>query len=190
MGRGSWVRAQPVCEEELRCLARRIRQRNSSGREFIPYEVGCIGDEIGACIFCVELADDRNRRRIDGHFKVGRLAGKTVNIRMYSTRDRDLDIHPPHRDGPDYHLVLTGPEKHAEGSPKPLGIEEVFLFETELLVSTHGASDDPTSVPDNEWNDARIYRASPPFAPELDPQQQEMLRLFRLTNPPKPSDKG
>ena len=189
MGRGLLLRATPVCTQKLRGLASEIREWNSQGKRLEPNEIGCIGDEIGACVFRVELADDRNRQGIDGHFKVGRLTGKTVNIRMYSTRDGNLDIHPPHKDGPDYHLVLTGPKKHA-GSPKPLGIEEVFLFKTETLVATlRGKSGVAVSVPIEAWDGARIYRASPPIVPGLTRQQREMLQLFRLTNQRKPSGK-
>ena len=182
MGRGLLVRAQPVCEEELRRLACEIRQLNAKRHKFTNEEKRVYGDDIGACIFGVELRAKKDRHGIDGHFESGPLADATVNIRMYATRDGNLDIHPPGEDGPDYHLVLTGPKKHAR-NPKPLGIEEVFLFKTERLVATlRGKSGVAVSVPIEEWDGARIYRASPPIVPGLTRQQREMLQLFRLTN--------
>jgi len=80
-----------------------------------PATIGHTGEYIASRIFDIELEESASAKAIDGHFRNGTLAGKTVNIKWYSKQEYLLDITPDFL--PDYYLVMTGP-KTLEGTSK------------------------------------------------------------------------
>ena len=100
-----------------------------------PATIGHTGEYIASRIFDIELEESAFAEVIDGHFRNGTLAGKTVNIKWYSKQEYLLDITP--NSLPDYYLVMTGP-KELEGTSKdgirPWLINYVFLFNAADLV--------------------------------------------------------
>ena len=175
---------------DLHGLAELIRERNANegaitgiiGR---PALLGHIGEYIASRIFDIELEKSATNPGSDGRFRSGPLADTSVNVKCYPKRDGLLDINPKHL--PDYYLVLAGPEPKAAtstGKPRPWGIQNVFLFEAARLVARLrrlgvkvGIA---TYVRVQEWEQARIYPASPGAPLELTKDQRDALRRFDL----------
>jgi hypothetical protein len=59
-------------------------------------------------VFDIQLEDSAVAKAIDGRFRSGPLAGKTVNIKIYGKREGLLDTNSDHT--LDYFLVLCGPK--------------------------------------------------------------------------------
>ena len=59
-----------------------------------PAHAGHIGEFVAAAIFDIGLHESASHRGADGHFMRGPLAGRTVNIKKYSTDQGVLDIQP------------------------------------------------------------------------------------------------
>ena len=127
-----------------------------------PATIGHTGEYIASRIFDIELEESASAKAIDGHFKNGTLAGKTVNIKWYSKQEYLLDITPDSL--PDYYLVMTGPktlEGTSKGGIRPWLINYVFLFNAADLVielTARGVSvGTASSVQKHEWQAAEIY---------------------------------
>ena len=110
----------------------------------------------------IELEEVASAKGIDGHFKSGSLAGKSVNIKWYSKLEYMLDITPESL--PDYYLVMTGPkelEGTSRGGIRPWLINSVFLFNAADLVielTARGVNvGTASSVRKHEWQAAEIY---------------------------------
>ena len=142
---------------------RRGREPHRAARSHRPY-----GERIASELFDIALGPNANARGIDGRFRSGPLAGRTVNITTYSLREGVLDISAVL---PDCLLVLAGPRGTAQrsnGAHRPFVIDEVFLFDARSLVAdlrargvdVGGAS----SVRDVLWEGARMWPASAPGA--------------------------
>ena len=159
--------AQSVNQTNINRLAELIKSKNSIdnmiathiGRPALP---GHIGEYIAAHIFDIELCATANQRAIDGSFRSGALAGKTVNIKYYGKKENLLDITPDAL--PDFYLVLTGPKGQAvssRGQTRPFLISFVFLFSTTELISLLKARGIKigiaTSVKKSVWDEAEIY---------------------------------
>src|ERR1044071_8230599 len=95
--------------EELKSVGLLLRDRTatdartaaSAGR---PAAAGHLSDWIAAAILDIELEPAPNRV-VDGHFRGGPLAGRTVNIKHYTRNLGLLDVSDS--DELDYYLVMT-----------------------------------------------------------------------------------
>jgi len=174
--------------DELAALAELIHRRNRTEIEITriinrPAQIGHIGEFIASKVFDVELCESAVEKGIDGAFRSGPLAGKTVNVKFYGKREGLLDINP---DGiPDYYLVLCGPtttEMRSVGKTRPWVITSVYLFDGPALVEklkVRGVKlGVATSVAKVYWDDAEWYPRPAPGIPALNSGQSAMLKLF------------
>ena len=163
--------------EHIDRLVKLIRERNRVEEEISaitgrPGLIGHVGEYIASRLFDIELAGSASQRSIDGRFRKGPLAGKTVNIKWYAKRENILDLVT--EDPPDYYLVMTGPKASlgsSRGRTRPWRISSVFLFKTDKLMealSIRGVHVGiATSVAEELWG-----------AAELSPKQNNgLLRL-------------
>jgi len=119
-------------------LADLLSEMNSIGEKISeitqrPATIGHTGEYIAAEIFDIELEESANAKGIDGHFRSGTLAGRTVNVKWYSKLEYMLDINPGAL--PDYFLVMTGPKGQAvssRGGIRPWLINYVFFCSMQL----------------------------------------------------------
>ncbi len=176
-------------DHELQRLASIIKRRNAIDDEIAeiidrPAHPGHLGEYVAARIFGIRLTESAVTKAIDGHFTDGRLAGKSVNIKKYSTNVGVLDIRPDAV--PDYYLVLTGPRSalaSSRSTTQPWAIESAFLFDGPALVrrlSERGVKIGvATSVRRHFWDEAEIYPSpnNPTFP--LTAEQRAMIALFR-----------
>ncbi len=98
---------------DLERLADLLAEMNTLGTKISeitqrPAIIGHTGEYIASKIFDIDLEESASAKGIDGHFKSGSLAGKSVNIKWYSKLEYMLDITPESL--PDYYLVMTGPK--------------------------------------------------------------------------------
>lgn len=101
-----------------------------------PATIGHTGEFIASQVFDIELEESATDKGFDGVFRLGDLAGRTVNIKWYGKLEYMLDINP--HEVPDYYLVMTGPEaqlQSSRGSIRPWVIDHVFLFNGLELLS-------------------------------------------------------
>jgi hypothetical protein len=127
-----------------------------------PAIIGYTGEYIAAEIFDIELEESANAKGLDGHFRTGALAGRTVNVKWYSKLEYMLDINPDAL--PDFFLVMTGPkamEPISKGGIRPWLIDYVFLFNAaELMIELEARGVKigiATSVRKHDFQDAEIY---------------------------------
>lgn len=169
-------------------LSKLIHQRNTIGSEIAaligrPAEKGHVGEYVASQIFAIALEDSATKKSIDGHFTVGPLAGRSVNVKWYAKREGILDLTPD--SPPDFYLVLAGPISAAmssRGSDRPWLIESVHLFAAHKLVETLRARGlklgVATSVRQELWHEAEIYPVQRVSAPLLTAEEREKLALF------------
>jgi hypothetical protein len=129
-----------------------------------PMTSGHLGEWIAAQVFDIRLEASAVAAGIDGRFRSGPLAGRTVNIKWYLKREGLLDT--TECMALDYYLVLTGPPSAAvssRGTTRPWCIEAMFLFDARQLRSeqimrgvTRGVA---SSVIRQQWAAAEIYRS-------------------------------
>lgn len=177
--------------ESLARLAALIRQRNAveqaitqiTGR---PMALGHLGETIAAQVFDIELVESASHKSLDGYFRRGPWAGRSVNVKWYAKQEWMLDITPAAL--PDNYLVLTGPRATSftsRGSARPWWIDAVYLFDAAALVDTLKLAGVKlgiaTSVAQAYWRAAQVYpvAAHPLFV--LDAEQRQRLRLFGST---------
>ncbi len=148
-----------------------------------PAHSGHIGEFVASGIFDIELAESAAQKGIDGHFSSGPLAGKSVNIKKYSTDQGLLDI--VLESPPDFYLVLTGlriPPVSSRGTTQPWTIESVFLFDAASLVQQlrqRGVKIGvATSVRRHQWDEAEIYPSANNRALRLTSDQTSMIQMF------------
>ncbi len=127
-----------------------------------PATIGHTGEYIASVIFDIELEESASEKGLDGRFRSGSMAGKSVNIKWYSKLENILDITPDFL--PDFYLVMTGPkelEGTSKGGIRPWLINYVFLFNAaELLIELNARGvkiGTATSVRKHEWQAAEIY---------------------------------
>lgn len=161
---------------DVRWVAGLIQERNRVDAALSacirrPALSGHLGDWIAAQLFGIELDQDR-AKGVDGRFADGR----TVNIRWYLKRENLLDLR---EDGPDRHLVLTGPKAAAE--TRPMVIDAVYLFDAATVVAELRARGlkigVASSVRAQQWEAAEIYPRHNPAFP-LTEEQRDLLALF------------
>jgi hypothetical protein len=149
-----------------------------------PALAGHIGEFIASLVFGIQLATSAAQAGHDGRFSDGPLAGNTMNVKCYATREGLLDIND--RNLPDYYLVLAGPKSDAMTSTagaRPFMVEEVFLFNAESLVAAQRARGVAvgvaSSVPTRAWEAVRIFPAGAQTPLQLSQEQIDLLELFR-----------
>jgi hypothetical protein len=173
--------------EALSRLATLIAERNRidaaiAGVIGRPGLAGHIGEYIASAVFDVELEVLATAAGIDGRFRSGALAGRSVNVKLYGKREGLLDIAATH---PDFFLVLTGPKAAPASSRdtlRPLVIDEVFLFDAPILIAALTSNGvrvgTASSVRSALWDEAHIWPGSSArYA--LSPEQDAMLAAFR-----------
>jgi len=175
-------------DAQIRELATLISERNAVAERITnvigrPAQIGHVGEYIASRVFDIQLEESATAKGIDGRFRSGPLAGKTVNIKFYAKREGLLDIRPDAVPG--YYLVLAGPRATAmtsRGEARPWHIDGVFLFAGEEILDhlrSRGVKIGiATSVIAEQWNHAEIYPASRNRALSLTDEQREMLQLF------------
>ena len=153
--------------DELSKLALLLSKRNSIDEEIgaiigRPGLTGHIGEFIASQIFDIELSDSASEKSIDGHFRSGNLASKSVNIKYYTVRGGTLDITPESL--PDYYLVMEGKSDTPDSSKNkvyPANIGSVYLFESLSLMESlkeRGVKiGTATSVVRHLWDSAEVY---------------------------------
>ena len=178
-----------TAHDQLRRLAALIRRRNLVDAEIAttigrPAHPGHIGEFVAAAIFDIRLHESATHRGADGQFTRGPLAGRSVNIKKYSTDQGMLDIRLDAL--PDFFLVLTGvssPAASSRGTTQPWTIESVYLLEASPLVEQLRARGVKigvaTSVRRHIWDDAGIYPSPTNGTLRPTPEQIRMLELFR-----------
>jgi len=175
-------------EPNLVKLAELVNQRNEIGGKISaligrPAIVGHIGEFIAGIIFDIRLEQSASRKAIDGYFRAGSPAGKSVNVKWYGKQESMLDITP--NSLPDYYLVMTGPRSSAtssRGDIRPWLIEYVYLFDSVSLVSDLSRRNVKigiaTSVRKSYWENAEIYPRQKNQNYIITEEQKEMLQLF------------
>jgi len=172
---------------QLDALSGFLRARNALNLEITlligrPASTGNLGEFIAARIFDIHLAASGVNPGNDGVFASGPLAGRSVNVKMYSGDDALLDVGAH---AADYYLVLRGPRAGSTKGPStlPFRIDAVYLFE--MIALGQGLIDSgvkvgiATSVRRAIWDLAQVYPVTgrtPPMT--LTPQQIDLLRLF------------
>jgi hypothetical protein len=160
--------------ERLGMLSKLLGERNQIDKQLAaligrPPSVGALGEYVAAAIFDVQLESSAVTQGMDGRFRSGPLAGRTVDIKSYGKREGLLDL-PTHDAPADFHLVLTGPKGGAvssRGATRPWIVDAVFVFDTErLMAQLRGRVKIgiATSVAACFWEEAEIYpRERSPF---------------------------
>jgi hypothetical protein len=173
--------------DDLRELASLLKERNEvEGRisRLIqrPALTGHLGEFIAARIFEIDLAASATSRAIDGTFRKGPLATRSVNIKCYPKLE-SLDMREDAL--PEFYLVLTGPRSPAttsRGSARPFVIDHVFLFEAKTLCAELRARpvkiQTGTSLLRAQWDAAEIYPRNRCRRYTISNEQKSMLALF------------
>lgn len=170
-------------------LSKLLSNRNSIDEEIgvligRPALTGHIGEYIASKIFDIELSKSASLKSIDGHFKSGNLAGKSVNIKYYTVKGSILDITPESL--PDYYLVIEGNSDSSDSSINkiyPANIGSVYIFESHALIESlkdRGVKiGTATSVVRRLWDCAEVYPQQTNKDINLCRKQWEELGLFR-----------
>jgi hypothetical protein len=174
-------------EAGLKSIAMLLQSRNDIDARIAdivgrPMAHGHLSDWIAAQIFDIELEPAANKA-VDGWFRSGPLAGRTVNVKHYTRHDGLLDM--TESDELDYYLVMTGPRSAARsaGTHRPWSIDHVYLFDAfDLIASLRtfmrriGVS---TSVRDEFWGAAEVYPNPVEATFRLTREQTAALNGFR-----------
>ncbi|THV41871.1 hypothetical protein [Glycomyces buryatensis] len=175
---------------ELVAIAMLLRQRNDIDARITdivgrPLVHGHLSDWIAAQIFDIELEPGANRA-VDGWFRSGPLAGRTVNVKHYTRNEGLLDM--TDSEELDYYLVMSGSRNGTTRAHRPWGIDRVHLFDApELIDALHtymrriGVA---TSVRAEFWRAAEIYPNRVNRTLLLSPDQVAALEGFRSDPPP------
>jgi hypothetical protein len=174
--------------EDVVNLAMLVHRRNEIDSEIAkligrPAMAGHIGEFIASRVFDIELCESAVQKGIDGFFRSGPLAGKSVNIKLYGRKEGLLDIREDAV--PDYYLVLTGPALIAmssKGGHRPTLISSVFLFEGSGLVAAlleRGVKVGvATSVRKHHWDACELHPVQRCTDLVLSDEQRQMLAMF------------
>jgi hypothetical protein len=180
---------------DVQQLAELVHERNSVAMRITqligrPAQIGHIGEWIASKVFEIELEDSAITKGLDGWFRSGSLAGKSVNIKYYAKLEGLLAI--CENALPDYFLVLTGPRStsmKSRGDARLWYIDLAFIFRASDLCSTLRASGTAkidscaTSIRRQLWMEAEIYPASSSPILALNSTQKDMLQSFSSSGP-------
>jgi hypothetical protein len=175
-------------EEALAEVAELLRERNAVDARLAqiigrPPEKGHLGEWIAAQIFDIQLETSASSKAIDGRFRTGPLAGRTVNIKWFLKREGGLDM----TESPDldYYLVLAGPTTAAlssRGMTRPAVITAVYLFDAAALLAEQRGRGVKvgvfSSVVNTQWQAAEIYPTATCAALPLTDEQRHQLGSF------------
>jgi len=179
-----------VSRDALVDVAELLNQRNRIDEQIAsiiarPMTSGHLGEWIASRIFDIELETSATARGIDGRFRSGPLAGKTVNVKWYLKHEGLLDVAKSAE--ADYYLVLAGPRVPAtssRGAHRPWTIHAVYLVDTLALMPELVARGVDigvaTSVRRSMWQASEIYPDPNNAALPLDNDQRSLLGLFAL----------
>lgn len=175
--------------DTIAAVAALLRQRNAIDQELArimqrPMTSGHLGEWVASQVFDIELEPSAVTAGIDGRFRSGQLAGRTVNIKWYLKREGLLDT--SESTDLDYYLVLTGPPAagvSSRGGVRPWCVNFVYLFDARQLrteqIARGAKRGVASSVRKQQWADAEIYPSSNPrFL--LTSHQIELLKLLHL----------
>ena len=174
--------------DDLEQLAKIIKRKNTIDDEVSaiverPALIGHVGEYIASKVFDIKLEESASHKAIDGIFRKGKIAGKTVNIKWYGKLERVLDI--TLETLPDFYLVLTGPKTVAtssRGLTRPWIIAHVFLFDANELVRDLQERNvkirTATSVASKFWEAAEIYPAQINDNLIVSEEQRNEISLF------------
>jgi hypothetical protein len=172
--------------DALSRLADLLRRRNEIDADIAnvigrPAERGHVGEFIAAAVFDIALHDSATHAGSDGVFRSGRLAGRSVNVKLYGAQEALLDVKKEH--APDIYLVLTGPVRAAmssRGLTRPLVIQHVYVFEHAALVGAGVKPGVAASVRKALWAAAEVWPGRGDAALlDVTPAQAASLELFR-----------
>lgn len=175
--------------EKLTELASLLKQRNYVDALITaiinrPSQAGHIGEFIAAKIFDIELNQSAAHAGIDGYFRSGNLAGKSVDVKLYGKQDGLHNFSPSF---PDYYLIMTGdttPASSSRGKTRPIAIEHVYLFNALTLVESLTRKNVKigiaTSVSKTYWQTAEIFPKQANTDLTLNEDQRRLLALFRI----------
>jgi hypothetical protein len=147
-----------------------------------PMTAGHAGEWIAARIFDIELEQSAVAKAIDGRFRSGRLASRSVNVKWYLKRENILDMTTD--PALDYYLVLSGPKAsaHDDRTLRPWLVEAVFLFDAPALLAQQQARGVKTGVAagvrEEQWLAAEVYPTQRCRDLILSAEQRDLLRLF------------
>ena len=147
-----------------------------------PVSIVHLGEWIASRVFDIELDADAVNPAVDGTFRSGELAGKSVNVKWYVTREGLLDLNE--LAAADYYLVLAGPKSASiRGGIRPWCFESVHLFESGPLVESIRSRGlriaTAASIRVEQWDDAEIFPVSAHPALVVTEDQAGLLRLFK-----------
>ena len=173
---------------ELENLAELLSEMNSIGAKISeitqrPATIGHTGEYIAAEVFDIELEEAANAKGIDGRFRSGNLAGRSVNVKWYSKLEYMLDINPDAL--PDFFLVMTGPKAKtpiSKGGIRPWLIDFLFLFNAaELMIELNARGVQigiATSVRKHDFQDAEIYPNQRSMIYRMNDKQNAKIMAF------------
>jgi hypothetical protein len=148
-----------------------------------PALAGHLGEWVASRIFDIQLENSASAKVIDGRFRSGPLAGRTVNIKAYGKREGLLDTTDDLR--LDYYLVLCGPKATtmtSTGGTRPWCIANVYLFDAAQLLAdrvARGIKAGPaSSVRGSLWEAAEVYPEPASAALRITAEQRAALALF------------
>jgi hypothetical protein len=106
-------------DNDVTRIAGLLRQRDAIDAEIAtvigrPMTSGHLGEWIASMVFDIDLEPSATAKAIDGRFRSGQLAGRTVNIKWYLKREGLLDM--TSSPALDFYLVLAGPAVAAASS--------------------------------------------------------------------------
>ena len=177
-----------MSDDALAEIAELLGRRNAIDQEIArsigrPMTSGHLGEWIASEVFDIELESSASAPAIDGRFRAGPLAGRSVNIKWYLKREGLLDVSGS--PAVDYYLVLTGPASAAlssRGGTRPWRIDAVYLFDAHKLHAEQrergvklGVA---SSVRSAQWLAAEIYPSPKNATLPVTPRQAALLGLF------------
>lgn len=177
-----------MSNDGLSRIAELLKDRNRIDGEIArvvqrPMTSGHLGEWIAAEIFDVELMPSASEIAIDGRFRSGPLAGRTVNVKWYLQREGLLDMTVS--EVLDEYLVMTGPigaAASSHGRTRPWRIDAVYVFDARALrddlLGRGRLVGTASSVCNQLWTEAEIYPEPRSSRLPLTDEQVEGLRLF------------
>lgn len=171
----------------LTSIAMLLRERNRIDARITdivgrPVASGHLSDWIAAQIFDIEL-EPVAHTAIDGRFRGGALAGRTVNVKHYTRPQGLLDMNDT--EALDYYLVMTGPRRPISRAHQPWSIDHVYLFDAhdlhEELRAQMRRIGVATSVRPEYWRAAEVYPDPARPALALGPRQTAALASFKAS---------
>ena len=186
--RKSFPRGSSALEmEDLVELARLLDERNEVDSKIarivgMSARIGDVGEYIAARVFEIKLHESRSAKGSDGIFVGGQFKGRTVNVKFYTDSGNGLDLKPP--GSTEFYLVFSGGGKEMgmKGVSRPLTIDSIYIFDESALMGKLLARGvkigEPTSLRNEDWDEAELYPRSRSPVYRLIDDQRRMLKLF------------